>query len=260
MDRIDFKTITAKAALEISNMPLEYRGGFLNRYVTRVDPSPETIRHMLIEKVWAKCIKQINAHNLETEPLTIEKALSILTKNNAVKEKIICKKDSFRIQLANCQYRAYRQGVTGLNWACPWPAGQRYTIQITGDQFAHFILQFDAEIPEILSRIPEIMDTIRERQREEQKELIEIELKEKVITSIIDQFLKPLGLSVKYTVGEGDMVKLDITQSLSAHLEIPLWQLQEKLKDADAVRAMLQVERPKEKVVKDDCFDFGINI
>ena len=53
-------TVTAEAALEISNMPLEQRGGFFNSHVTRVDVSPEKIRQMLLEKVWAKCIKMMN--------------------------------------------------------------------------------------------------------------------------------------------------------------------------------------------------------
>lgn len=247
------KAITAEAALEISNMSLEHRGGFLNRYVTRVDTSPENIRQMLQETVWAKCIEKINALNLDTEPLAVEKALSVLIKRKALKERVACKRRSFRIQLANSQYRAYREEGTDYIRACPWPAKKQYVIRISGGRFADFLLQFDAGILEMLSRVPAIMDAIRTRELEERKELIETELKERVITSVIDQFLKPLGLNTSYVVGEGDRVILDISQVLSAHLEIPLWQLPEKLKDVEAVMAMLHVVQPK----GDNPFDMG---
>ena len=110
----------------------------------------------------------------------------------------------------------------------------------------------------MLTHIPAIVDTIRTREREEQKELMAEELKEKVVTSIIGQILEPPGLSVRYTMGEGDKVILDISQTLSAHIEIPLWQLPEKLKDPEAVMALLQVERPIEKRIDDDELDYDL--
>ena len=251
MDCIDFKAITAEAALEISNMPLKQGDGFLNGYVTCIDATPDTISQMLLEKVWAKCVGVVNSLDFELEPLAVEKALSILLRKSTVHEKIVCKKNSFRVQLANGQYRAYRKNGTGNIWACPWPAVKRYEIQIGGEQFANFLLQFDEVIPEILNHIPAIMDNIRTREWEERKEMIEKELKEKVIQSVIDGSLKPLGLSVQYMLGEGDMVFLDISQVLSARLELPLCQLPEKLNDAEAVMAMLQIENPEEKVIDD---------
>jgi hypothetical protein len=252
---MDIKTITAEAAQEISNMPLVQRGGIYNRFFIRLDATPAMIQQMLLETVWAKCIESLNAQNQETEPLAIEKALSLLMKQGAIKEKVIFKKDSFRIQMANGQYRAYRNGAAGTLWACPWPTVKRYVIQIGGSRFADFLLQFDTEIPEILTHVPVIIDTIRTREREEQKKEIEEELKNRVITSIIDQYLKPLGLSVKYTVGEGDVVTMDISKTLSAHLELPLCQLPEKLKDPEALMAMLKVEHQKERK-PDEEFDW----
>lgn len=259
VDSIDFKKITAEAVLEISNIPLESRTRtFFNNYVTRIVMTPDLAKRMLLEKVWEKCVAALNAKNFGTEELAVEKALSILMKKDAFKGKIICRKNSFRVELTNCQYRAYRQGVDGEIWACPWPSEKRYIIRIAGSQFADFILQFDAEIPTMLTHIPAIVDTIRTREREEQKELIAEELKEMVVTSIIHQMLEPLGLSVRYTMGEGDKVILDISQTLSAHIEIPLWQLSEKLKNPEAVMALLQVEHPKEEGINDVDLDFGI--
>lgn len=245
---MDFRTITVEAAVEISNMPLE----------DWEQISPDYARQMLLERVWGKCVATLNALSLGAEVLAVEKALSALLKTGAVKEKIIYKKNSFRVQLMNSQYRVYRHSADGEIWACPWPAKRRYKIGITGSRFADFFLQFDAEIPTMLTHIPAIVDTIRTREREELKKMMADELKDQVVTSIIDQFLEPLGLYVRYTMGEGDKVILDISQTLSAHLEIPLRQLPEKLKDPVAVMALLQVEQPKEKKNSDDYLDFGL--
>ena len=245
VDSIDFKTIIAEAALEISNMPLEHRPDLLNRYVTRVNVTQDLARKLLLDKVWGKCTELLNERYPETEPLAAERALSELMKRDFIKEKIIFKKNSFRLQLANGQYRAYKNGESGAIWACPWPAVRRFEIHISGKKFADFILEFDAEIPRMLECIPGILETIRNRELHESKELIERELKEKVLSSLIEQHLHPLGLSVKYTFEKGDMVSMDISQVLKTHINIPLLQLPEKLKGVEAILAMLQVEPPK---------------
>ena len=173
----------------------------------------------------------------------MEKALSVLIRRKALQERVVCKKHSFRIRLENGQYRAYREEGTEYIRACPWPAEKRYIIQITGGRFADFLLQFDAAIPGMLSRVPAIVDAIRTRELEERKESLEAELKERVIQSVVDQILKPLGLSARYQMKDNDIISLEISQRLSAHLELPLWELPERLKDADAVMAMLRVDR-----------------
>lgn len=60
---------------------------------------------------------------------------------------------------------------------------------------------------------------------------------------VIDQFLKPLGLTVKYSVGKNDMISLDISQVFSTHLEMPLCQFPERLKDAESIVGMLKLEQ-----------------
>lgn len=54
MESIDFKTITAEAVLEISNMPLEsLKCSFFNNSVTRIVMTPDLARQILLEKVRA---------------------------------------------------------------------------------------------------------------------------------------------------------------------------------------------------------------
>jgi hypothetical protein len=123
---------------------------------------------------------------------------------------------------------------------------------MSGTMFADFILQFDAEIPEMVSRIPEIIEVLKMRELEERKRRMENELKEQVLRSLIEQYLKPIGLSVRYKLDEGDMVSMDISQTLTAHLEMPLAQMMDKLKDADAFKALLQAEEEPEIVIDDE--------
>ena len=252
MELLDFKSITAEAAKEISSIPLERPGGFFNRRPVKVDVSPETLREMLLRKVWGKGVGLLNTQEAKAEPLVAEKALSELMKRGAVKDKIIYKKDSFRLKLENSQYRAYTFGVSGAVYACPWPSEKRYEILMSGTMFADFILQFDAEIPDMVSHIPEIIEVLKMRELEERKRRMENELKEQVLRSLIEQYLKPIGLSVRYKLDEGDMVSMDISQTLTAHMEMPLAQMMDKLKDADAFKALLQAEEEPEIVIDDE--------
>lgn len=209
---------------------------------------------MLLGKVWGKGIELLNTREGKAEPLVAEKALSELMKKDVVKEKIIYRKDSFRLQLTNGRYRAYTFGASGEVYACPWPSERRYKILMSSSKFADFILQFDAEIPEIVSHIPEIIETLRARELEERKHKLEKELKEQVLKSLIEQYLKPLGLSVRYRLNEDDRVSMDVFQTLTAHMEMPLAQMMERLKDADAIKALLQAEE-EPAIVFDDVAD-----
>lgn len=62
------------------------------------------------------------------------------------------------------------------------------------------------------------------------------------------------GLSVQYNIGEDDVVSLDLTQILTAHLKVPLSRLQEKLKDSDSLMGMMNVVPGKESHTGDNGF------
>ena len=173
MEDIDIKTITLRAVKEICDMPLEHSISFINGFFTRIKMTPEQVRKLLFEKVWGMCIEQLNGLYAATEPLVIEKALSELMKKGVLKDRIVFKKESFRLRLENGRYRAYKHGVTGGITASPWPADHEYSIMISGKRFAEFILQFDAEIPEILTHLPEVLEAVRRKELEEKQQDIE---------------------------------------------------------------------------------------
>lgn len=240
MDTIDFKTITAEVVKEVSNISLERPGGFFNRHPVKIKITSGMIQEMLLEKVWGKGIEMLNTEYVEAEHMIAEKAISELMKRGILTDKVMYKSDSFRLQLENGQYRAYKNSATGAVSACPWPSGKRYDILIPGSLFADFIIQFDAEIPEIVSHVPEIVELIKGRELEEMKGMMEKELKKQILQSFIEQYLVPIGLSATYILKDDDIVAMDISQILSAHLEMPLAQLIDKLKDTDAIKKSLK--------------------
>lgn len=244
MESIDFKSITNEVVAEFCNMPLEKKiRGWHKRFVTKIRVTPDTIRSALLFSVWNKCFGLLNNNAEKDEPLAVEKALTIMTGKGAVKDKIWFKKNSFRVQLANAQYRIYKMGDTSF-YACPWPSEKRCRILVYGEALADFMIRFDEEIPHIVRHVTTIMETIRARELEETKRAMEDEIKENLVKTLIEQYLKTLGLSVRYQIDEGDIVSIHLRKVMSAHIEIPLGELADKLKDTAGIVDSLDVEAP----------------
>ena len=240
MERIDFKAITEKVVTELRNIPLEERIGM--RYkaeMIKIHHSDKSIESMLVSRVWEKSLELLNRQVGEDGPLSAEKALSILVRKGVLTDKVQFRKDSFRISLKHSQYRIYKQFATGIH-ACPWPSEKLYRTLASGEDLADFIMSFDEEVPAILSHAPGIMSAIKERELEEIKRLMEEKIKREIIQNLIDQYLTPLGLSVRFGGFSGDIVSLNISKTLSAHLEIPFEQLADKLKDSAGIQALLK--------------------
>ena len=251
METIDFKKITAEAAKEMAGISVEFGGWRPGRFVMCKELTPEQMGAMLLERVWERCLEELNGSCPDAGPLGLEKALSELKGAGDIKDDIVFKSGSFRFRLQNGRYRAYRSYSGDAFRACPWPADRHYWVRLSGNCFASFIRQFDAAVPEMLETVPRIMEDIRNREWEETRARIERELKDKVIRTVIDASLTPLGLAVRYSLGEQDMVSMEVTLMQSAHLEIPLWQLHEKLQDPAFVMAALRTDPPAE-VTDDD--------
>ena len=242
MESIDFKAITEEIVTELSNMPLERKSGRWHRtYVTKIRVSSDTVRSMLLFSVWEKCFELLNEHGEKNEPMAAEKALTILTRRGLVKDKIQYRKSSFRVQLEHSQYRIYKMNETFVE-ACPWPSEKRSPVLVPGELLADFMMRFDEEIPAILNHVSTIMTAIKARELEETKHLMEKEIKDKLVQSLIEQYLKPLGLSVLYKIGAGNVVSMDLRKVLSAHLEVPLGDLADMIKDTDCIIDLLRVE------------------
>ena len=243
MEGIDFKAITEEVAAGLSNIPLEMKtGGWPSPHVTKYQVTPDFVRSTLIFAVWVKVLDAFKPDDYVTEPMAVEKTLAVMMRRGLVTD-IRFKNNSFTVTLANSKYRIYKYGKKEI-YACPWTSDRRCEIPVIGAPLADYIMRFDEEIPAIVSHVPTIMKAIMARELEETKRLKEKEIKDKLIQSLIDQYLKPLGLSARYEVDAGDIVSLDLRKVMSAHIEMPLGELADKLKNTAGIADSLSVETP----------------
>lgn len=248
---VDLKKITAEAVEKISNMSFKHVS-FWHRTPSNVNVTPGLIRKMLLESVWEKGLDCLKGQQPESEPLAAEKAMAILIRTDSLREKITIRKCSFRVRLPNSEYRFYKIGPKGTAYGCPWPFEHKYELGATGSALAEFLQQFDAEIPEIVSYVRGILSTIEERRLEEKKLEVENAIKKEVIHAVIEKYIEPLGWSARYSLGKDNMVSLDITQKNIAHLEVPIHQLAESVKDPDALRPLFAPAPPEPKLFDDN--------
>ena len=256
MESINFKEITKEIVTVLSNIPLERKTGrWHGSHLTKIHFTPDMVRSMLIFGVWKKSLDLLNGDEKKSEPLAVEKALAILMKKGVEKDRIQFRENSFRVQLNNSRYRIYKLDEKGVH-ACPWPMEEGYRTYVPSAHLASFLMRFDEEIPSIVSHVTTVMETIRARELEETKRMMEKGIKDELVRSLIDQYLKPLGLSAEYNVGAGDIVSLDLRKVMSAHIEVPLDRLADMVKDTEGIVDSLVTEEPKvKKGCDEDDFD-----
>lgn len=249
MEQLDFKAITSDAVDTIGSMTFERPRRFYCGPVTILDATPETVRDLLISSVFEKGIAQLNERHPAMETLVAEKALASLIRRGVFQSKVIFRKNSFRLKLKNGKYRVYKGRADGTASACPWTQSMhetRYAIHIPGELLAEFIVRFDAEIPTIVAHVPEVLEALTNKQLEAKRRQKEKDLKNKVIQTLIDEYLKPRGISVRSKFIEEDLVSVDISQEFFAQLKLPFSQLVDKLKDPDTIVASLKVREPSD--------------
>lgn len=246
MKDLDIKAIIEKEVNNIINMPRERKVFWNNNtHVTKYNQTPGEIWEKLVSLVWKVCLEKLRLRQESHEILAAEKAISILIKLGAVREKVVFKTDSFRVKLENYDYRIYKLGASSFNnchkkpkqdsyprlKACPWPSESRCDVQISGETFAEFLLAFDAEIPYMENKIPQIMEKIRARELEVNKQQMERELKDRIIKSLLDQYLTPHGITAHYTINDDDTVSIELQKIIISRHEIPFDKLSENLPD-----------------------------
>ena len=246
MKDLDIRGITAEVAARIGGMDLEQRtGGWYQRRptVTRVVVTPDMVRRHLLSSVWAGCLDALGRQEGEKadRAMTAELALAELIRRGVPRESIRIREGSFRVKLENSEYRIYRRGAAETT-ACPWPSDLWSVVRLGGERFAEFILFFDSHVPEIVAEVPAILETIRDRETEERKRTMEREIRETTVRSLLEQHLKPLGLSAGFLVGEDGCVTLTLKRTESARLEVPMEELPELLSDTETVLGSLFTE------------------
>lgn len=247
LKNLDICEIIAEAAARIGGMDLVHRTGGWNQRrptVTRVVVTPDKVRRHLLSSVWAGCLDALCQQDGEAadKAMIAELSLAEMRRRGVPRESIKVREGSFRLKLENSEYRIYRRGKETV--ACPWPSDLWSVIRIGGEHFADFLQFFDAHVPEIVSEVPAIMETIRLRELEEKRAHMEREIRNTTIRSLFDQYLKPLGLSVVFQLDEDNTVTLDLSRHESARLVIPLEELPERLRDTESILETLIAQSP----------------
>ena len=262
MESIDFKKITEEVVSVLSNMPLKKETGMrYRRYLVDTPISYALIKSLLVFGVWEKSLRLLNGNGGEFGPLAIEEVIASLKRKGKLKGEIRFKKNSFTIKMENSQYRIYKYPDYPVNHnvlACPWPCPSemgKYLIPFVGEPLVDFMIRFDEELPNIVSHVSTVLEVIRARKMEETKSKMEKQLKDNLIQSLIDQYLKPLGVTAFFSVNTDDMVSLDLQKVMTSHIEIPLDQIVDKLKDTAGITDSLAVVKTKNRVVYEELYD-----
>lgn len=257
LNNLDIRGITAEAAARIAGMDLEKRDRGWNPChpsVVRITVTPDLVRRHLLTSVWASCLDAIQKQVGERADgtMTVEQALAELIRRGVPRKSIQVRKSSFRLKLDNLEYRIYKRNVTETV-ACPWPADLWSVVRIDGIRFADFLQFFDAHVPEIVAEVPAILNIIHERELEGRKQEMAREIRKTTVRALLEQYVKPLGLSAGFRIAEDGMVTLELTRRESACLEIPLKALPEALRDTDSILAELTA-KPADIFDEDDAF------
>ena len=208
-------------------------------------PGGEGIRDSLIDNVWNVCLAKLGTNSAESGPLDAEKVVIGLLHRGVSRDRMPFKNPCFRIMLDNCEYRIYKR-PSGFA-ARPWNTSghELRELRVDPDEFAAFLLEFDRWIPEIRKAADEVFLYYKDKVHEKQKAEMVQKIMDYSVAALIDQYIRPLGLSANYVfVKDGTAVSLELRQIRRGTLEIPVEELAERLQDTRAILDSLVAEKP----------------
>ena len=146
-------------------------------------------------------------------------------------------------------------GVKEDSYVCPWPyylrGDSKIRIMMPGGRLAALLLLFDSKIPDMDSRVIEIIKVLDRRKKEMKKRDMERQIKNVVVKSLIEKYLDPLGLKTSYRLTEDGQVSLSLERLYKARVQIPLEELADRLEDTEAILAQLKPAPTKREEFED---------
>ena len=205
--------------------------------------NPGQVRDMFVLRVFNSRLGWIAHKHPDSRKLAAEKVVAALMKNGIGKDKVRFSKGIFRVQLSNMEYWIYKKD-DGCYVRPGNSANCSLSFQRTSPRgIANYIINFDKDVPELERRSKLLFDAIQEQQIQQRQAAMVKELSENILMPLVEQYLKPLGISVQYDFDDDcSNVSLYLRQVFSAHLDIPMEQLAEKLKDTEAILSELTPE------------------
>lgn len=173
-----------------------------------------------------------------------EETVAQLIRHGIPKESISVTYKYLTASLPNADYRLYR-GTGG------YPAG---TIRITrngcsvfirpglaSEETARFVLLLDAHLPEIDEAAEALFEELQRLFREKQTENMALEIARQSVEAQLADVLPGMGITGKFNIADGK-VRLILTRTCRAEVELPLESLPDFLSDPERLESTLKIE------------------
>jgi len=202
----------------------------------------ESLRDEMEASVWSSLLKEMLSP--EEERTSAEKAVAAIMKKGISKEQITFRKNSFKFRLRNRKFKIYRQ--TENFSSIPISSGitkQSHPCQVNGigpETFAELVFVYDTKAMEVDEAFREILNEFRKMKLRKKKESTALEMKQKTIDLLIDEYIRPLGLRCWYSIND-DRVAIELEQTKKANLDISISELADRLKDSRAILESLKI-------------------
>ena len=164
---------------------------------TKEAVNPRQVRDLLIARVFNLRLNWIAQKHPESRKLAAEKVVAALMKHGIGKDKIRFSRDSFIVNLPNMEYC-----ILKAESGCYVRTGNSQIITCiqrnSPKDIAKLIMNFDNEVPELERHSRLLFDAIQEQQIQQRQAAMVKELSESILRPLVEQYLKPLGISVQY--------------------------------------------------------------
>ena len=252
MVKIDYTELIEAAAKEIKDhlptseqMPqMSRRAFYIYRRFHNGDITPMSfneIQKAFVGRVWKDAVSMIAASHVVKDPLSAEKLLLSLKRRDVLRADVEYGNGRFNVKLDNWRYRLYKKvdGVRVLPETLYGDYSESFYCHL--EDLADFIIDFDAHMPEINSKAQEVHKAHMAEVLEMQKVKKAAEIREKAVHSLVNQFLKPLGIGMTFQFNsDGTIVRAHLRKELTLDLEVPFEQLAATLKDTEDIKSRMK--------------------
>lgn len=248
---IDYKDLIERAAKAVidslptrEHLPHRTRPIYFYRRFHNGDITPMKfgeIQADLIALAWKGAVSMMENSHVVKDPLSAERLLLSLKRRDVVREKIGYDSGHFDVKLDNWRYRLYKKedGVRVLPYTCFGNNSDPFCCD--PEELAAFMTDFDKHIPEINIKAEEVHKVHMDEILQMQKDKKAAEIRESAVKSLINQFLKPLGINMTFHFNsDGSKVSAHLHKEITLDLEVPFEQLAATLKDTEGIIARMK--------------------
>ena len=203
--------------------------------------SVEIIKEHLFKSVVKDMVDKPESEEVQMNP---ESVMVELIRQGIPKEHIFASFKHLTATLTNASYRFYRR-TDG------YPSGtiriKRYGSYVIirstlpPKEIARLIILLDHHLPEIDDAAGKLFEKLQQLFRKKQTENMALEISRRVIETQIADVLPGLGITAKYDISDGK-IRLNLTRTYSAEVELPLEELQDFLSNPKLVESALKLE------------------